>query len=374
MDKPQFWVIGILVVAIGFFALRFTSDDSDDYQSGYVSGVGDLASARSYDGSDTSDHRQGRLGGRPSRHDRGSSAGHPSRFGTSSERAGLGGSHHSGFGKGAETASSGSRARHSGFGGRGGLHPAKGVGRSGSASIANTLGSGRTGSGSKSGDDKRSDRVEQLGSQQAHVDDFFNDDGVVKDPEDGLLLDIANKEDADATADSIEGVEESDDGDWLEIGENAQLTFPNGANEKTGTISMDIVPNWNGADITDNSLLQIREAHQWENRVQMVKNGQFLRFIVTDNTGHEADISYKIDSWESGNAHRVTASWNNGTTTLYVDGKQVGSNTYPGQLQFKKTVPIHAGSDFASGAYNGLDGKAKVKLFNDARTPDDISS
>jgi len=372
MDKPQFLLIGILAVAVGFFALRFTSSDSDDYQSGFESGDGDLASARFYEESDAGGRREGHFGSRSSGRARGSSPGHLSRLGTRSERAGLGGSRRSSSSKGAETASSGKR--HGGFGGRGGLHSAKAFGRTGSASIANTARNGRKGLGGKSGDKNHSDRVQQLGGQQSHVDDFHSDGDAVKDPKDGLLLDVNNKEEADATADSINGVEESDDGEWLDFAENAQLTFPNGANEQTGTISMDIVPNWNGADITDNSLLQIREAHQWDNRVQMVKNGQFLRFIVTDNTGHESDISYKIDSWESGDAHRVTASWDNGKTILYVDGKQVGSNTYPGQLQFKKTVPIHAGSDFASGAYNGLDGKAKVKLFNDARTPNDISS
>ena len=361
MDKPQFLVIGILAVALGFFALRFTSDDSNDFGSSYGSGGTEYAMS---DFGEDGRGEFGRGGDRMGR-DRGTSGGRTSRLGSGGARIGS----TTGSRGGAEVVKGGMRGERrrrgaigGGSGGTGGIRPSGQLGRTGSGPDANSLKRDRDRSGSS--------RLDVLSGAESKVDPFY-EEGLVPDEND-VVLDVSSKEDADTKGQVVDGVEDSDDGEWLEIGEDSVMTFPNGVNQKAGTISMDIVPNWNGADSTDNSLLQMREAHQWENRIQVVKNGQFLRFIVTDNTGHEADISHRITSWEQGDAHRITATWDNGKTILWVDGKQVGSNTYPGTLEFNDNTPMHVGSDHASGAYAGLDGKAKVKLYSSAKGPDDI--
>lgn len=322
MEKPQFLIIGILAVAIGFFALRFTSDDPSDFGSPYGSGGDEYAMADRGDygdGAGAGSHGSGRFGRNGDRaggseragseRERGASGGRASRFGPSSGRAGS-----AAGGRGnADTISAGTRERGgrigSAVGGRsGGLRSAKEVGRAGSGSIPNSIQRDRPGIG---GGGSRNDRVDLLSGKDAEIDPFYEDgNGLDDDPSDDVLLEVTDKSDVDSKADVAEGVDAGEEGDWIDFDEDAMMTFPeNGnANPDAGTITLDIKPNWNGTDVTDNSLLQIREPHKWENRMQLVKNGQFLRFIVTDDTGHEADISFKIDKWVEGDAHNVTAS------------------------------------------------------------------
>jgi hypothetical protein len=377
MDRPQILVAGILAVAVGFFALRFTSDEADPYAGSYGDSGDEYAMADRGDGSYELSGRGDRFGGdrfSGSRAPGSSSTGaRISRFGPSSGGPGAPGSR-----GGVETATGGARDRggrigSSAGGRRGGL--GDGVGRASGSSISSAV-KDRSRSIGADGLGARDARVDMLTGKEAEIDPFYDENQLDDNPDDDVLLEVKNKEDVDRKAEVLEEVESSDDGEWLEVGEDAMLTFPDlgNANPNSGTISLDIVPNWNGADQTDNSLLQIREPHQWENRMQLVKNGQFLRFIVTDNTGHEADISFKIPDWVEGDAHRIQATWDEGVTTLYVDGKRVGSNTYPGQLQFKPTTPMHLGSDLASGgSYAGFNGKiGNVKVYDSAKSPNDV--
>lgn len=376
MDKPQIIVVGILAVAIGFFALRFTSDDADSYSTPYGDTGEEYAMADFDDGEFSG--REGRFGDRSSEgRERGSGSGpggaRVSRFGPSSGGPGAAGSR----GGSADTVTGGSRDRGGRIGNavgsrRSSLGSSASSGRSAGRSLSDTVAS----RGNSLGSGSRDARVDMLTGKEAEIDPFYDENNNLDDnPNDDVLLEVKNKDDIDRKAEVLEDVEASDDGEWFEVGEDAMLTFPDlgNANPNSGTISLDIVPNWNGSDLTDNSLLQIREPHKWENRMQLVKNGQFLRFIVTDNTGHEADISFKIPDWVEGDAHRVQATWDNGVTTLYVDGKRVGSNTYPGQLQFKPNTPMHLGSDLASGgSYGGADARiGNFSVLGVAKTPDE---
>ncbi len=369
MEKPQIFILGILAIAVGFFGLRFTADDPTGYSSSSYDDAGEeYAMADGEFGSHGSSRRQDRFG------DRGgdsSPSGRVSRFGPASGGPGSSGAR----GGSAETATGGVRERGgrvgTGLGGRN-LGAADEIGRASGRSL-----SASTTHGSRPSDSEGRDaRVDMLTGKETEIDPFYEEKELDDDPTDDVLLEVKNKDDVDRKAEVLEDVESSDDGEWLEVGEDAMLTFPDlgNANPDAGTVSLDIVPNWNGADITDNSLFQIREPHKWENRMQLVKNGQFLRFIVTDNTGHEADISYKIPDWVQGDAHRIQATWDNGVTTLYIDGKRVGSNTYPGDLKFKPNTPMHLGSDLASGgSYGGANSKiGNFKVFGDSRGPDDV--
>jgi hypothetical protein len=382
MEKPQYLVIGILAVAIGFFALRFTSDEPDDYGSPYDGGD-QYAMANGDDFEEGSYGPSGRFGRGGDRagggRELGAGGGRTSRFGPA------GGSRGGTAGRGgAESVSAGSRERGGRIGsgsGRGGLRVAQEVGRARSGSISNTIHRDRPSMGSGS----QADRVEMLTGRDAGIDPFYEEgNGLDDNPDDDVVLEVADKEDVDRKADVLEGVEEGDEAGWIDFTEDSVTTFPNlgNANPNAGTITLDIKPNWNGADVTDNSLLQIREPNQWENRMQLVKNGQFLRFIVTDDTGHEADISFKINEWVEGDAHNVTATWEpagedgqgGGQTTLYVDGKQVGTNRFPGKLVFKHTTPMHLGSDYTNGgSYSGANGQFRnFKVLGEAKGPDQL--
>ena len=113
--------------------------------------------------------------------------------------------------------------------------------------------------------------------------------------------------------------------------------------------------------------MQIRQEHEWNNRLEIVKNGEFLRFILTDNTGKEADISARITDWQPGEEKTIEFSWGNGRTEATVDNQVVGRNEYPGELQFQPSTPMIFGADHPGSTYGSA--KATISNFTVAKTP-----
>jgi hypothetical protein len=204
----------------------------------------------------------------------------------------------------------------------------------------------------KAGVERRShDIVEFLSAQEPTRPEPLADPAAT---EEDVVLEVNTAEDSDKAIES-QNVEPTDDGVGIDLGEDAVLAFPNAGNAKgdAGSIALEIDPKWVGSDATDNSFVQIRTPNGWDNRMQLVKNGRYLRFILTDNTSREADISVPIDHWEPGRPHTVTATWGEGKTQLYIDGQRVGQNTYSGQFQIPPNTPMYVGSDLPGGTYAG---------------------
>jgi hypothetical protein len=138
-------------------------------------------------------------------------------------------------------------------------------------------------------------------------------------------------------------------------------------------MSLEISPNWAGTEETNNTLAQIRQPNQWNNRMELVKNGKYLRFVVTDNTGKESDVSHLITSWAPGERHEVVPTWGNGEIRLYVDGQLVGRDKYEGKLEIPPGTPMQLGSAYAN--YKGFDGIIhKTTVWGRARTEEEIAN
>jgi hypothetical protein len=137
-------------------------------------------------------------------------------------------------------------------------------------------------------------------------------------------------------------------GDTVEFTGAAQYTLPAGGhvNGAAGSIVFDVEPNWSGGEESNHSLLQIRDADQWANSLQIVKNLDMLRFIMVDAHGDQSDVSVNIDAWQADQPHRIAATWGDTVMTLYVDGQPVGQAPIAAGPAFKATTPIHVGSDF----------------------------
>jgi hypothetical protein len=80
--------------------------------------------------------------------------------------------------------------------------------------------------------------------------------------------------------------------DGVVFDEDSYVTFPadGNVNGAAGTIQFEIEPQQAGSDKTSNSLVQTRNEHVWENRLQLVKNFNSLRFVFIDNTGQGRKI------------------------------------------------------------------------------------
>ncbi len=148
-------------------------------------------------------------------------------------------------------------------------------------------------------------------------------------------------------------------GGEVEFTEDAQYTLPSGGNVNSdaGTISFAIEPNWTGDDDSNNSLLQIRDEHRWENSLGIVKNFNSLRYIIHDELGVETNVNVYIDQWQPNERHVVTATWDDTRMTLSVDGEQVGESPLPNPVRFGDSTPMHVGSDFPGSSYRGANAR-----------------
>lgn len=352
MERGNVIVIAIVVAALALFSLRFFGDDpAEDELAGLTPRERmERLNQRSGDGAS--------LGGR--------TALGPDGRPLSGGRSGAGGVRGGGAG-GSSGRGGGSAGTVYGAGGAGGGS----VGTSGSSR------SGSGGSGAAIGDalgraapatGRRADLVESLGSRPPTQSDL---EGPVRELQDGdVALQVNSQTDiADQQGRDLDVKDSQDGGEGVEISERGRIEFPNAGNASGdgGTISFKITPEWSGSDQTDNALVQIRQEHEWNNRLELVKNGEFIRFIVTADDGREADISARITNWQSLEEHEIRASWGEGKTTLYIDGQVVGQNQYQGSLRFREGTPMFLGADWRGSNYNGATGK--IANFTLSTTP-----
>ena len=183
--------------------------------------------------------------------------------------------------------------------------------------------------------------------------------GAAKDPqasEDGLLLQMSfdkstQPEKGDAAPLVEQGVTLDESG--ARFATNAQFAIPNAGNinGEAGTISFNVSPDWAGSDANLASLLQLR-GDTWENRLQIFKDGPYMRFLFTPDSGTESGAGTNIANWQPGEQHQITTTW--GMTdsgeqmaSLYIDGHLAGQQTYQGQLHIQPNTPLFIGSDYA---------------------------
>lgn len=221
----------------------------------------------------------------------------------------------------------------------------------------------------------RSDLVELLAAQplpQTSVDP------AGEEGED-VVLAVEKPEDIEQ-AQRVEDVEH--DGVAIDLEEDSVFAFPNAGNARgdAGAITFEVEPRWAGGDETNNAFVRIQDGARFENRLELVKNGRYLRFIFTPANGREADISVPIDAWEPGEPHTITASWGpidpenperGGQTTLYIDGRPVGSNRYEGELLIAPSTPMYVGS--ATGNYKGANARISgFRVYGRTLAPDEV--
>jgi hypothetical protein len=155
-----------------------------------------------------------------------------------------------------------------------------------------------------------------------------------------------------------------DSGAGAKFAADAQFVVPNagGLTGEAGTISFNLQNDWTGSDNTDASLMKIRDPNQWADRVEITKNGQYLRMGLWDNAGNESGVSVPIN-WQPGEQHQITAAWGDGVVTLAVDGRSVGQSTYPDKLIFSPTAPMYIGSDVPGGQGGARSTLSDIKVY-----------
>ena len=371
MERNQAIAIAVVVAAVVLFGLKVWSDRAaeSDLTAGSQAAARRLARAGgatddgdSWSGSDGTGTRAGRGEPGGSRSGGLGSSGGGSRLGG----GGGGGADSRGGGSAGVVRGPGSMRGGSGLGSAVGGRPAGGGGSG--ASVAGGAGDGSAGHiGPKV--QQKSNLVDFLSQQPPGAQ---QDLAAAKDENgEDVALKVDHTDDIarQGGQDQGDGVHQGDNGDGITITDRGKIEFPNYANGDAATIQFNIKPNWSGSDQTDNALLEIRQEHEWANRLELVKNGEFLRFIVTPDSGQEADISVRINDWQPGDQHDVRASYGDGKTYLFIDGRLVGSVPYQGNLQFAQGTPMYLGGDHTGSNYQGANAEiGSFTLKNSATT------
>jgi len=211
-----------------------------------------------------------------------------------------------------------------------------------------------TGTGGTTGD-------QETGTEQ--------DDVVVSLPlKDGSVE--AEKGDSPVVAEGV-----TFDGGNLKFSTDSQMVLPNAGNinSAAGSISFWIQPDWNGADESSAALVDVRSQHTFENRIQIDKNGQYLRFIFADDTGAESGAGAEIGNWQAGEWHNVVATYGDGMTNFYVDGKLVGQKPYTGQFNVLPGTQFRVGSNFPGDGPGAGGAMSDFKVYRRPVTPEEVS-
>lgn len=356
MERGQVIIIAVVVAALALFGLKVWSDRAaesslDSASERAAERLARAGGMRGDTSSDSGSDANGAPGSRPGSMRHGGGAGGPTGM-----RAG---------GIGPEGRGGADVARGGGVRAGGGVVGASGSAReTGGTSGVGVVGgeSGRLG-GPKV--QQKDHLVEFLGSQPPTQSDLASPQNA--EGED-VALKIDKLTDIDAQGGEGRNVEEAEDGDGIKINDKSDVQFPNNVSPEAATFSFKIQPEWSGGDQSDNALLQLRGQHEWSNRIELVKNGEFLRFILTDNTGREADISHRITDWVAGEEHDVQATYGDGVTSLIVDGRVVGNNKYTGELMFQQGIPLQVGGDWPGSNYQPANSTFKNFVITNSAT------
>ncbi|MFI5397555.1 MAG: LamG-like jellyroll fold domain-containing protein [Candidatus Binatia bacterium] len=162
---------------------------------------------------------------------------------------------------------------------------------------------------------------------------------------------------------------------------NSRFAIPDAGNlsGEEGSISFCLQPQWSGADPSNADLVDLHTPNAWENNLKIFKNGNGLRFLLWPNSGIETGVAAKIDAWQAGQWHPVTATFgsdpNTGanTVSLYVDGVLVGQQPYDGQFQIPQQ-PLYIGDNVPAGSPAARSSLMNFQAYNRVLGPDEAAN
>jgi hypothetical protein len=154
----------------------------------------------------------------------------------------------------------------------------------------------------------------------------------------------------------------------------SQFAIPDAANLSgdAGSISFCMQPQWGGTEQSNADLVDL--GNTWENRIKLFKNGSMIRFLFWPNSGVEAGVGARIDSWQPGTWHPVTATYGPDPTTgtnmvsLYVDGVMIGQSPYDGQLNVPQ-LPLYIGANVPAGSAAAQSALMNFQAYDRALAP-----
>lgn len=113
-------------------------------------------------------------------------------------------------------------------------------------------------------------------------------------------------------------------------------------NSEAGTFTFHVTPT--GNDPTNEPLAAIGSPGQTSDRLSVLKDGTYLRVLVSDDTGAESNLGVSISDWQPGQTHTISFVWGGGVEQLYIDGQLADQVDHPGVLQLSPGTSALNGS------------------------------
>lgn len=224
--------------------------------------------------------------------------------------------------------------------------------------------------------------TDRRGDRPAEAEDSSPDGQAPQGANDAPLLELPLKNDtlaADLTAPIDEqDVKRSDAADGMEFPENAVLEFEDASRfikGETGTISVDVVPSWNGSDpgFDSNALVEVKTREMWQGRMALFRNGSYLRFVWFDDNGVETGVAVGITDWVAGERRRITATWGDALMAVYIDDQLAGQVTYSGQFSVPQGMPLFVGSSPINHVRGANATLSNFKVYGRALTAEEVA-
>jgi hypothetical protein len=133
----------------------------------------------------------------------------------------------------------------------------------------------------------------------------------------------------------------------VEFTSDSMLSIANAGHiqPQAGTISMEVVPTWEGSDGGSGSFIQLKTPEMWQGAISLVRSGPYMLFQFWDADGVNHIVSTDITDWQPGEPHTVTASWGQAAMSIYIDGQLSGQTPYSGDPSFSSDWPLFIGSN-----------------------------
>lgn len=190
------------------------------------------------------------------------------------------------------------------------------------------------------GDSREAPKLPEASNQPAPQDDA---DGAPAPPAEPIP-EVAYEQDADRLFDT---------GVPMEV-QGAGRISPD-----AGMVSFWIQPEW--AHNKDDSADFMRLG---ETGLELVKEGNFLRFQYVDAQGAEQGGDADIGHWQDGEWHHVIASWTREGMYLYLDGGQAFANQGGARPPAGRDPGLFVGSAFPDGTGVALAAMANLTVIN----------
>ncbi len=197
-----------------------------------------------------------------------------------------------------------------------------------------------------------------------------------REPDEGEILTLFEGEPAVSQAEATieKDVEIDDDGATFTVDSEYAVPMAGKMSGDAGSISFWVRPNGEMSDVDNASLVQLRSANEWANRLQIWKDGGNVRLVFSDGNGVETGSTYGSESWAPDEWRMVTATWGEGMTALYVNGEPAGTSQYEGGFTIRPDTLLHVGSNYRDDPRSLNGAVNQFRVYNRVLSPSEVAS